>query len=208
MIDSLDEKRRFASLMTGLSDYYRQEVSKAVLGLYWEGLRQYDYEAIEKAAWAHTQSPDEAGRWMPKISDIIKLIDGNTADQAALAWSKVDNAVRVRGPWDDVIFDDALIHRVIADMGGWVLICNKDEKEYPFTGKEFQTRYRGYRMRPGTPSYPIKLTGISNAHNEANGQPLLPAVLLGDIEKAKEVARGGIGSNTPKLGAADPLRLG
>jgi hypothetical protein len=136
---------------------------------------------------------------MPKISDVIKLIDGGTADQAALAWTKVDTAVRVRGPWDDLIFDDALIHRVIADMGGWVGLCHKDDKEYPFTAKEFQTRYRGYRMRPGAPEYPAKLTGAANAYNEANHQPPLPAILLGDIEKSKAVAKGGLGSAAPQL---------
>jgi hypothetical protein len=107
MKDHIDERRKFASLLTALSDYYRQEISKAVAGLYWEGLKQYDYEAIEKAAWAHTQNPDESGRWFPKIADLRKLLEGSTVDQAAIAWSKVDTAIRTRGTWDDVVFDDA-----------------------------------------------------------------------------------------------------
>ena len=74
MIDNIEEKRRFAALMTALADYYEKSLSKGVLALYWEGLRQYDYEAIEKAAWAHTQLPDEAGRWMPKVSDLNKML--------------------------------------------------------------------------------------------------------------------------------------
>jgi hypothetical protein len=200
MDDTIEERRRFATLLTGLSDYYKSEISKAVAGIYWQGLRQYDYEAIEKACWAHTQLPDEAGRWMPRNSDIIKMIEGGTVDQSALAWTKVDQAIRVRGTWDDVIFDDPIIHRVIADMGGWVQIGSKDDKEYPFTGKEFQTRYRSYRMRPGTPDYPAKLTGMGNAHNEPAGRPVLPAVLVGDAEKAKAVFKGGIGGAGPALG--------
>lgn len=191
MDDTLDEKRRFASLITGLSDYYKSEVSRAVLGIYWEGLRQYSYEAIEKACWAHTQLPDEAGRWMPRNSDIIKMIDGNTVDQAAQAWSKVETAVRVRGTWDDVAFDDALIHRVIADMGGWVKLGSASNDEWPFVGKEFQTRYRSFRMRSEKPAYPARLTGMANAHNSAQGQLVLPTILVGDHEKAKAVIRGG-----------------
>lgn len=190
MDDTLEEKRRFATLITGLSDYYKSEVSRAVLGIYWEGLKQYSFEAIEKACWAHTQLPDEAGRWMPRNADIIKMISGSTVDQAAVAWATVDSAVRVRGTWDDVVFDDPIIHRVIADMGGWVKIGSHDDDAWPFVGKEFQTRYRSFRMRGEIPEYPHKLTGMANAHNAAGGRPLMPPILLGNTEKAKLVLKG------------------
>lgn len=208
MDDTLEEKRRFAALITGLSDYYKFEVSRAVLGIYWEGLKSYSYEAIEKACWAHTQLPDEAGRWMPRNADIIKMISGSTVDQSAVAWSVVDSAVRTRGTWDDVVFDDALIHRVIADMGGWVNIGSKDDDAWPFIAKEFQTRYRSYRMRSEAPTYPARLTGMANAHNSAGCRPLLPPILIGDIEKAKRVLKGG--GAAPVLGmrsAVDTLVL-
>lgn len=191
MRDHIDERRRFAALLTALSDYYKSEISKAVASLYWEGLKQYDYEAIERACWAHTQLPDEAGRWMPRIGDIIRMIGGGTDDQSAKAWSKVDNAMRTRGTYDDLVFDDPLIHRVVADMGGWILIGGKDDKEWPFVAKEFQQRYRAYRQRSEIPDYPPRLTGMANAHNAAQNQPLLPPILVGDVEKAKQVLLGG-----------------
>lgn len=193
MDDSVEEKRRFATLLTHLADYYKAEISRAVLGIYWQGLKQFSYEAIEKACWAHTQLPDEAGRWMPRNSDIIKMIEGSTVDQAAQAWSKVDSAIRTRGTWDDVAFDDPLIHRVIADMGGWVLLGTKTEGEkgeWPFVAKEFQARYRSYRASGQIPAHPTRLTGIANAHNGAAHKPLLPAILIGDTAKARAVIEG------------------
>jgi hypothetical protein len=213
MDDNIEERRRFAALLTALSDYYKSEISKAVAGIYWQGLRQYDYEAIEKACWAHTQLPDEAGRWMPRNSDIIKMIDGSTVDQAAIAWSKVDSAIRVRGTWDDVVFDDPLIHRVVADMGGWVQIGTKDDDAWPFVGKEFQTRYRSFRMRGTVPDYPARLTGIANAHNAANNKPMLAPILIGDAEKAKQVFKHGAGATLLGMvqaseSIADALRIG
>lgn len=194
MKDQIDERRRFAALLTALSDYYKSEVSKAVAGLYWQGLMQYDYEAVEQACWAHTQLPDEAGRWFPKIADLRKILEGSTQDQAAIAWSLVDSSVRTRGTWDDVVFDDALIHRVVADMGGWISLGSKDDKEWPFVAKEFQQRYRAYRQKGETPEYPARLIGISNASNSAAGMPLLPPILIGNAEKAKRVFRGGAGA--------------
>ncbi len=191
MIDDINEKRRFAALMTGLSDYYKSEVSKAVMALYWQGLKQYDYEAIEKAAWSHTQSPDEAGRWMPKISDLTKALQGRTVDQASVAWSKVDRAVRCLGTYQDVAFDDPLIHRVISDIGGWVKLGTQDEKEWPFVEKAFITRYQGYRMQSEQPDYPNVLIGIANAQNGVEGKQRNPPILIGNEEKAKKTLLGG-----------------
>lgn len=192
MLDNIEEKRRFASLMTALSDYYEKEISKGVMGLYWEGLKQYDYAAIEKAAWAHTQSPDESGRWMPKISDLQKVLQGSTKDQASIAWSKVDRAIRTVGTYTDVAFDDALIHRVIQDMGGWVLIGTKGDEDWPFVAKEFENRYRGYKMRDEMPEYPRKMIGMASAQNGSQGiQINLGTVLIGDEQKAIAVIKGG-----------------
>jgi len=192
MLDNLEEKRRFASLMVALADYYKQEISKGVMALYWEGLKQYDYAAIEKAAWAHTQSPDESGRWMPKISDLTKVLQGSTKDQASIAWSKVDRAIRTIGTYTDVAFDDALIHRVIQDMGGWVHIGSKDDDAWPFVAKEFENRYRGYKMKDEKPDYPRKMIGIASSQNGAQGiQFNAGTVLIGDEQKAIAVIKGG-----------------
>lgn len=197
MQDTLDERRRFAGLLTALSDYYKSEISKAVAGIYWAGLKQYDFEAIEKACWTHTQSPDEAGRWMPRNSDIIKIIEGNTVDQASVAWSKVDAAVKQVGTWRDVAFDDAIIHRVIADMGGWIWFGYQGEKEWPFIAKNFEVRYRGYRISGETPQYQPILIGISNAQNSMQGFSIQPPVMIGEEIKAQKVIAGG--STTPLL---------
>jgi hypothetical protein len=191
VIDSLEEKRRFASLMTALADYYEKSLSKGVIALYWDGLRQYDYEAIEKAAWAHTQLPDEAGRWMPKVSDLNKMLAGRTSDQGQIAWSKVDWTVRTVGPYADVAFDDPLIHRVIQEMGGWVHLCGKDEKEWPFTAKEFITRYQSYKMTGETPEHAPYLTGIASSQNQSAGHVnKLEVRLIGNAKKAREVIKG------------------
>lgn len=208
MINTLEEKKRFASLMTALADYYDKEVSKGTMALYWEGLKQYDYAAIEKAAWAHTQSPDENGRWMPKISDLTKVLQGSTKDQASIAWSKVDRAVRTVGTYSDVAFDDALIHRVIQDMGGWVQVGSKGDDDWPFVAKEFENRYRGYKMRDEMPEYPRKMIGMASAQNSSSGiQVNLGTVLIGDEQKAIDVIKGGSQNNAISFKRAEVPQL-
>lgn len=185
-----DDRKRFAALITGISSYYRTPISSVAIDIYWDGLKQFDYEAIERAFRQHTQLPDKEGHFMPQISDVKKMIGGGTSDQASLAWSKVNSAVRLIGPLSDIVFDDPLIHRVLADMGGWAMLGTKEEKEWPFIAKEFENRYRGYRMSGQKPEYPRVLTGSDNAHNVAAGRPKMPARLSGNEALCLQVARG------------------
>lgn len=184
------DKKRFLTTLTGIADYYAKDLATSTLALYWEGLRQYDIEAVEKAFWAHTQNPD-TGQWMPKIADVTKMLQGRTTDQAALAWSKVDAAVRRVGNYQDVVFDDPLIHRTLADMGGWLQLSGKTDDEWPFVARDFENRYRGYRMRGEVPEYPPVLIGLANAHNGKEGLRTQPPILIGDQSRAAAVMAGG-----------------
>ena len=181
---------RFLAILTGVSDYYGKDLSEGVISLYWQGLKQYDLQAVEKALWEHTQNPD-SGQFMPKIADVTKMLQGRTQDQAAIAWAKVDKAVRHVGTYADVAFDDPIIHRVIADMGGWIWFGNQKEDEWPFVAKNFENRYRGYKMRGEIPEYPKVLIGIANAYNQKEGFKTQGARLIGNAQQAEKVMLGG-----------------
>lgn len=197
------DKKRFVTLLTGIADYYGKELSMGTIGLYWEGLRQYDVDAVERALWQHTQNPD-SGQFMPKIADVTKVLQGRTEDQAQLAWSKVDGAVRQVGIWSDVAFDDAIIHRVLADMGGWTRICSHDDEGWPFVAKEFITRYRGFRISGQMPEYPKYLLGTASTHNTAQ-QLAQPCVrLIGNAEVARQVIASGRPLGAMLIGGAMP----
>jgi hypothetical protein len=191
------DKKRFATLLTGIADYYGKELSNSIIGLYWQGMLAYDIEAVEKALWEHTQNPD-AGQFMPKIADITRTMQGRTQDQAAIAWGKVDAAVRRIGSYADVVFDDPLIHRVIVEMGGWIWLGQQVEHEWPFIAKRFEAMYRGYRMRGELPEYPPALIGLANAYNAREGYAAQTAMLVGDPRKAQVVQLSA--SDKPLLG--------
>lgn len=191
-----NDYERFLTVLTGVADYYGKELSEGVISLYWQGLAQYDVEAVEKALWDHTQNPDN-GQFMPKIADLTRAMQGRTQDQAAIAWSKVDQAIRRVGTYQDVAFDDPVIHRVIADMGGWIWFGNQLEDEWPFVGKNFENRYRGYKLRGETPDYAPVLLGMANASNQQQGFRANPPILIGNQAKANAVMLGG--TNAPLL---------
>lgn len=184
-------------------------LSEIEISLWWSSLREYDLAAVRQGFSLHVKNPD-TGKWMPAPADIIFMLGGSTQDSALLAWAKVDKAVRQVGSHQSVVFDDPIVHRVLLDMGGWAALGNKAEKEWPFLAKEFETRYRAFKLRNVVPEYPPILIGISQAGNVIEGYAGGAPVLIGDASQAGKVMLGG--TTTPILAftrttAADLIAL-
>ena len=186
----------FINVMQLVSEQYGKNPSEGLISLYWQGLKNYDFQAVQDAIGRHLGNTD-TGQFMPKIADIIRMMQGSSQDAAFAAWSKVDKAVRSVGPYDTVVFDDPLIHKVLHDMGGWMGLCDKDDEAWPFVAKEFETRYRGFKSRNEKVEYPAKLIGIFEAHNAKEGHKVAAPMLIGDASKAQEVLR--LGTTGSKL---------
>lgn len=191
-----DQFEAFSESLDIISEQYKQ-LSFGAKMLYWNCLKEYELETVQEALYRHIKNPD-TGMFMPKIADIERMIKGSTRDSAMIAWSKVDRAVRHVGTYSDVVFDDLLIHRVLHDMGGWVLLGNKKNDEWPFVAREFENRYRGFRERSEIPEYPAVLTGIANAYNRSKGMKLEPFVMIGNVDKCQRVISGG--TDKPLIG--------
>lgn len=195
MIDQ--DKQKFANLLTGLAEYYKSPMSSPIMRLYWDSLKSYNYEAVEMAFSRHIGNPD-TGQFMPKVADVTRMLQGTTTDSSLVAWSKVDRAVRDVGVYETVVFDDPLIHVVLMEMGGWVPLGSKDEGEWPFVAKEFQTRYRGYKSRNEIPKFTKALIGIAESHNTQQGFEIRKPILIGNKELAERVFSSG--SNDHRMG--------
>ncbi|QOJ19504.1 MAG: hypothetical protein HRU77_01610 [Gammaproteobacteria bacterium] len=189
--------QKFHDGLVGVYSFYDKEINDFALDLWWNALKQYDLAAITQAFGRHVVNT-ESGKWLPKPADIIRMLQGSTQDAALIAWAKVDKAVRHKGCYVDVVFDDPLIHRVLHDMGGWIPLGQKNEDEWPFVAKEFENRYRGFRERSEIPEYPAVLTGIANAYNSSKGLKLEPFVMIGDTDKCQRVITGG--TDKPLIG--------
>jgi len=184
------DNEQFVALIGDVYAFYRQDFSRFAAGVWLQAMQPFDFRAVADALNKHCVNPDN-GQYLPKPADIVKMLQGSTQDSALVAWSKVDAAIRMRGTYVSVVFDDPIIHRVILEMGGWVQIGGKGEKDMPFLRNEFVNRYRGYKMRNETPEYPRVLICIAEAHNNQEGFESALPVLIGDPEKAKAVLLGG-----------------
>lgn len=192
----------FDETIVAVGEQYGKSLSEGVKMLYWQGLIDYDLKAVQQALYRHIRNPDN-GQFMPKVADVIKMLQGSTQDSALIAWSKVEKAIRTVGTQVSVAFDDAIIHRVLQDMGGWLSFGSKKEAELPFVAKEFETRYRGYKAKNESIDYPKKLIGLYDATNLTQGFKELPVVLIGNKEKAEKVLLSGIDKPALELNSFD-----
>ncbi|MFY3305260.1 DUF6475 domain-containing protein [Achromobacter xylosoxidans] len=184
------DRQPFFAMLADVYAFYRANFSDFAGRVWWAAMRCYDLAAVQDALGRHSVNPD-TGQYLPKPADVVRMLQGGTQDSALAAWAKVDRAMRQIGAYRSVVFDDALIHRVLHDMGGWPGLGRKTDDEWPFVAKEFENRYRGYRTRSERPEYPPVLIGIAEAQNSEAGRESQPPVLIGRAEQARRVLAGG-----------------
>jgi len=184
---------KFTTLIATIGELYGKEVSAELTDIYWKTLSRFEWEDIANAFGTHISNPD-SGQFFPKPADIVRFIEGTGETKALQAWTKVEQAIRRAGGYCSLAFDDALIHRVLEDMGGWIKLCSLTSDAMPFYANEFQKRYMGFVLREPE-CYPPYLVGVIEQENAKNGYPRPPLVLIGHSEKAQNVIAKGNGAS-------------
>lgn len=185
-----DDYEQFDLILQGVAELYGKRLTDFAIEIYWRALQHLDIAVFREAMQRHVTSPDN-GQFMPRPADIIRMTQGSSQDKALQAWHKVDRAVRTVGVHRSVVFDDALIHRAVAEMGGWIALGSKTEDDWPFVAREFEQRYRAFASRQEHPDYPPVMIGISEANNNRKGHNSEPPALIGDAGAAKAVMFAG-----------------
>ena len=193
---------QFIQMLHNLCEMYgKPRMSDEVAMLHFGALQDYSLEDVRKGFFAALRNPD-SGQFMPRPADVIRELSGSGDTRAAVAWAKVREAICRVGHMPSIAFDDAIIHAVIADMGGWVKLALITNDELPFRERDFLRIYRGYIGRP-LGDYPRYLPGMAETENFAKGYAVEPPLLLGDASKAEQVLLAG--SDKPRL-AVQPMQ--
>ena len=186
-----EDKPQFAEIIYSIYKFWNREPSSMDLTIWWETLVGYDLAAVRVALTRHMRNPD-VGQFIPKPADVVKELGGTSADASMIAWAKVIGAVRKVGSYDSVLFDDPITNIVVRDMGGWIWFGQQTEKELPFIEKRFRDAYRAWRARGLFGADPVlRLPGIFEAANTANGYKAPALRLIGDQATAKALSEGG-----------------
>lgn len=181
----------FVLMLGEIAALYQRDLSDGVIRLYWNALSPYDLAAVRQAFDRHARNV-EAGMFMPKPADLIRMLEGSTKDRAFLAWAQVERAMRTVGGYQSVVFEDAITMRVIDDMGGWPRLCDTLVSELPFRARDFEVAYRGWVERSEVPAHAACLPG---RHEIANGSQFAhfngPPALIGDPVKCAAILASG-----------------
>lgn len=183
---------KFSKLLNYVHAMYQKPLDQRLVEVWFNALSAYTFEDIEVAFNRHLLNPD-SGRYAPLPADLVRVLDGGAGVQAAVAWSKVEQAIKRAGPWRTVIFDDPIIHRVLEDMGGWPKMNDHATMEdLKFAGIDFGKRYQGYLLKGGVAQdYPTKLLGYAESANAKDGLRTEAPFLIGNQEVAAKVGQGG-----------------
>lgn len=185
------EKQAFAKMVTDVLAYYRQDASDFTLSVWWQACQSFDMEQVRKAMTAHATDA-ERGVYAPKVADMVRVLSGTTTDRAALAWGKVLESLSSVGAYSDVVFDDPAIHAAIEDCGGWVKMCRSQTEELSYLQHRFCQSHKAYTGR-GQFEYQRRLMGDRSPDHEfeKRGIPLPRPAVVGDVNLARKVYRGG-----------------
>jgi len=177
--------QNFGKWMALLGELHGKAISAPLAEVYWQALEDFEWEDVDLALQAHVNNPD-CGQYFPKPADIIRFIEGTSETKALKAWSKVIEAIQRVGRYQSLVFDDALIHAVLEDMGGWIKVCGITLDEMPFQAREFQKRYMGFVLKKPE-RYPTHLWGLFELQNTKDGYPVALPLLVGEPGKAKTI---------------------
>lgn len=179
-------------LLTIAEGFYEKSDKKQLppeaVMIFFEALREHSLDDVLRALRLHVKTPQRCKFW-PKPGDIEELISGSRATASLEAWTKVEAAVRRHGRYRSVVFDDALIHLVVEDMGGWPRLCEvASEKDMEFQRQEFCRRYEGARL---VREFPAVLIGILDGDALRERRELSMPVLIGESTAASLVFQHG-----------------
>lgn len=155
------KKAEFLSEFAILMSYFKADLDKRVLGLYYEELKKYDYKSFKNAVSKILASRKYPS--MPMVAEFVEAIEGDTNDKAIKAWDDVLYAMGRYGVYHSVAFKDRAIMKAIENIGGWIELNNKSENDLKWAKKEFLDAYKAFSGK----SYAIThLGGITEQSNK------------------------------------------
>lgn len=132
-----EDKQRFANLMTFMGEVYDKPIAKERMAAWFELLRDYDIDSVERAAQTHMRE----SKFMATPAELIERMKPSTEQAAMLAWVEVPTLLRNSRAAKSA---DPVTERVIQDLGGWVWLGQKTAQELVWIAKEFASRYEMY----------------------------------------------------------------
>ena len=121
-----------------VTNTYGKNVDDAAT-VYFALLAQYPLPAVANAITQHCARGNGS---FPTVADIVKGIEGDIDERAALAWAEVDAAAQKTGGDRSVRFPDPAIHWAVLKMRGWESLGWRIKGDGGWLKRDFEQYYR------------------------------------------------------------------
>lgn len=159
--------KKLAKLMQLLSEEYGKAVSPLKAELWYNELKIYPIEVIEKSIRYIIRTRTLST--YPKVAEVIKAIENNNEDTVLEKWLLVKKIMKEVGAYRSVKFADPVLHSVIEELGGWPDLCIKDDLTW--VQKDFERLYPVIKKRC---NHPDKILGLHEISNREHNYKCLP----------------------------------
>lgn len=161
-----EEKQKFSNFLLAIGDMFDRKVSETQVMLYFQTLRDLDFNEIQEAVKRHCQDP-KRGHFFPLPADIIAKIPRKNVS-ALSAWASVTEALCKYNTYDSVQFVDKTINAVIRSLGGWVKLSrDMGTDQETWNQKDFERLYEDFKNR-GV-ELDERLPGLMELNNRGSG---------------------------------------
>jgi len=120
--------QQFGVMLLAMGEAYEAPVSEARVEILCRALEDLPFAAVTEAANTHIRT----SKFFPKASELRELVEGNTDDQAELAWQWLQREIRRVGYVGRPTWPDEVTQRAAEGLfGGWVALCERLPGEGP-----------------------------------------------------------------------------
>jgi hypothetical protein len=175
--------KRFMLCLGKLAEVYHEDVTENKSAIYYDILKEYSIEDIERGVMEILRTRTTAS--YPKPAEIIQAFQGMAKDNINIAILAVKKAMLEAGAYASVNFSPS-INATIESMGGWDKLCREWDE---WKEKEFARIYETFLKRPPDDA-PSFLPGIIALENSDKFPDHIPDLLQIDVDKRKIIDPG------------------
>jgi hypothetical protein len=130
------------SQLSPIAEAYHEKVSEARYELYYQVLKELEFEAFKKACIDILSTRKYSSFPMP--AEFLEDVE----TKAMSALRELKSAFRRYGKYRSACFKDKALMACVDAMGGWIALCNMDINDWSFRTKEFVNFYKAFSRQP------------------------------------------------------------
>ena len=158
-------RSEFTQVFGKLTGYFKANLTQDDLEIYYWGVSELDIDEFKHLCGLCVKQ----FKFMPKLAEMLELIEGKEDDKVVVALEELNHAVRLYGRHKSVKFADKAIMGAVENFGGWQSVCDLEGKDLDnFKKFDFPKLYKTYLKLPHrAPKY---LVGTVERTNNFNNQ--------------------------------------